>query len=107
MVSPPEEGGLEYAMDKEKNIIISDYNIHNILPPQLNNISARYKKICCCECCIFTKNMHLSLLLWWNFYLKKLKYQMHNAQNRRSVEMASHIFETYNNSVIPYGRHIH
>ena len=38
---------------------------------------------------------------------KKLKDQSHKYHNRKSGEMASRIFETYKNSVMPYGRHIH
>ena len=58
MVSPPEEGGLKEARCAENNIIISDYTLCNILPTQLNNKSARFKFMCCCECCITSKSMN-------------------------------------------------
>ena len=66
MVIPPEEGGLKEARYSENNSIISDSTIRNILPPQLNKMTSRYKVMCGCECCISTKSMHLSLLVWRN-----------------------------------------
>ena len=70
IISPSDEGGLKGARDKENNIIISDSTLCNILPYQLNNISAWYKLMCACECCISAKIMHSSLLSWWDCYLK-------------------------------------
>ena len=43
MVIPPVEGGLKEAQYQEKNIIISDSVLRNILPPQLNKMLARHK----------------------------------------------------------------
>ena len=53
----------------------------------------RYKLMCGCECCIYSKIMHLSLLTCHDFNLKHLKGRSHNAQNRRSGESSSRIFE--------------
>ena len=53
------------------------------------------------------KIIHSSLLTWRNCCLKHLKYRIHNAQNRRSGEISSCIFETYNNAVQPHGCHIY
>ena len=47
-------------------------------------MSSRYKVMCGCECCISTKNMHSSLLLWRDRYLEKPKDLRQNYQNRRS-----------------------
>ena len=49
MVSPPEEGVLNQAIDIENNIIISDSTLRYIIPPQLNNMYAGYKVMCGCE----------------------------------------------------------
>ena len=38
---------------------------------------------------------------------EKLKYRSQNAQNKRSSEISSHIFETYKNAVRPHGCHIY
>ena len=51
--------------------------------------------------------MHLSLSIWCDRNLKNLKDRIHNAQNRRSVELLSHLFETYKNDVRPHGGHIY
>ena len=40
MVIPPEECVLKKARDKENNIIISYSTLHNILPPQLKNMTS-------------------------------------------------------------------
>ena len=60
MVSTPEEGGLKDARYADNIIIISDYTLSNILPPQLNKVFARYKVMCGCECCIYSKIIHSS-----------------------------------------------
>ena len=62
LVSDPNYGGLKDSMDEYDNIIISDYTLRTLLPPQLKQMSTRYKFMCGCECCIFTKNKHSSLL---------------------------------------------
>ena len=63
--------------------------------------------MCVCECCIYAKSIHSSLLSWRDRYLKKLKDKIQNAYSRGSVEKAHHIYETYKNTVIPHGRHIY
>ena len=42
-----------------------------------------------------------------DWYLKELKYQNHNSQNRMSNEQANRIYETFKNSVMPHGHHIY
>ena len=48
-VSPLEEGGLKESRDADNYIIISDSTSRDILPPQLKNMSSRYKVMCGCE----------------------------------------------------------
>ena len=95
------------ARDEDGKIIISDSTLRSLLPPQLKQMSARYKIMCCCECCISAKSIHSSLLSWRNRYLKKLKDQSQNSQSRRSDETAHHIYKTYKNTVMPHGIHIY
>ena len=63
--------------------------------------------MCGCECFISAKSMHSSLLSWRYLYLKKLNNLIQNAQNRRSGVKLNRINETYENTVIPHGRHIY
>ena len=58
LVSDPNDGGLKYARDEDGKIIISDSTLRSLLPPQLKKMSARYKVMCCWECCINDKIMH-------------------------------------------------
>ena len=99
MVRSPEEGGIKEARETEDNIIISDSILRNILPPQIKKMTARYKLMCSCECCIYAKSMHLYLLTRCDRHIKNFKDRSHNAQNRRSGELSSDLFETYKNSV--------
>ena len=62
--------------------------------------------MCGCECCISAKIMHSYLITCHN-RLKHLKDKSHNAQNRRSGEISSHIFETYKNALRAHGCHIY
>ena len=62
LVSDPNDVGLKDARDEDDNIIISDSTLRSLLPPQLKQISARYKVMCGCECCISDKIIHSSLL---------------------------------------------
>ena len=63
------DGGLKYARDEENNIIISDSTLRSLLPPQLKQIFARYKVMWGCECYIYAKIIHSSLLSWRDRYL--------------------------------------
>ena len=92
MVSPLDEGRLREARDSDNNIIISDSTLRTILPPQLKNMSSRYKVMCGCECCMSAKGMHSSSLSWSDNYLNKLKYLSKNTKNIRYEEIADQIF---------------
>ena len=63
--------------------------------------------MCGRECCISDKIIHASLLPWRDRYLKNLKYQIQNSQNRLSGEKSHLIYETYKNTVIPHGGNIY
>ena len=64
IVSYSNGGGLKDATDENSKIIISDSTLRSLLPPQLKQMSARYKVMCGCECCIYAKIIHSSLLSW-------------------------------------------
>ena len=95
LVSDPNDGGLKDARDEDGKIIISDSKLRLLLPPQLKHMSARYKIMCGCECCIYAKSIHSSLLSWRDRYLKRLKDKSQNSQSRRSGEKAHHIYTKY------------
>ena len=107
LVSDIDNFGLKEARYEENNIIISDSTLRSLLPPQLKNISSRYKVMCGCKCCISAKSMQSWLLSWRDCYFKKLKDISQNSQNRRPGEKANGIYETYKNTVMPHGRHIY
>ena len=87
LVSDPNYGVLKHARDEDNNIIISDLIFRSLLPPQLEQISARYKVICGCECCIYAKSIHSSLISWRDRYLKKLKDQIQNDKKLKSSHL--------------------
>ena len=68
LVSDPNDGSLKNARDEDGNIIISDPTLRSLLPPQLKQSSARYKIMCSCECCIYDKSIHSSLLFCRDMY---------------------------------------
>ena len=68
LVRDPNDGGIKYARDEDGDIIISDYILRSLLPPQLKKMSARYKVMCGCECFISAKSIHLSFLSWRDRY---------------------------------------
>ena len=70
LVSDPNDGGMKYARDENGKIIISYSTLRLLLPPQLKQMSARYKIMCGCECCISAKSIHSSLLYLRDRYLK-------------------------------------
>ena len=107
LVSNINDGGNKDARDEDDNIIIIGSTLCSLLPPQLKQMSAQFEVMCGCECCIYTKIVHSSLLSWSDRYLEKLKDQIQNAQSRRSGEKSDHIFETYKNTVMPHGHYIY
>ena len=62
LVSDPNDGGLKDARNEDGKIIISYSILLSLLPPQLKQMSARYKIMCGYECCISAKSIHSSLL---------------------------------------------
>ena len=58
LVSATKDGGLKEPRDEDDNIIISDYTLRSLLPPQFRKMSSRYKVVCGCECYISAKSMH-------------------------------------------------
>ena len=70
LVSDPNDGGLKEASYEENNIIISYYTLRTLLPPKLKQMSVRYKVMCGCRCCIYDKNIHVSLISWTDWCLK-------------------------------------
>ena len=51
--------------------------------------------------------MKFSLLTWLDCHLKNLKDRSQKAQNRRSGEISSRLFQTYKNYIRPHGCHIY
>ena len=82
LVSDTNDGVIKDARDEDCNIIISDYTLRSLLPPQLKYISARYNIMCCCECFISAKSIHSSLISWRGRYLKnsEIKAKMLKAE---------------------------
>ena len=107
LVSDPNDGGMKDARDEDGKIIISDSTLRSLLPQQLKQISVRYKIMCGCECCIYDKSIHSSLLSWSDRYLKKLMDKIQNAQSRSSRKKLNHIYTTYKHTLMPHGRHIY
>ena len=107
LVSDPNDGGTKYARDEDGKIIISDSTLRLLFPPQLKQMSARYKIMYGCECFIYAKSIHSSLLSWRDRYLKKLKDKSQNAQSRRSGEKTHHMYTIYKNTVILHERYIY
>ena len=101
------KGGLKEAQEKPNNIIISEYMIRHTFPPWLNNMSSHHKVMCGYYCCISSNFIYLSLLIWIDFHLKKLKYHILYSQNIMWGKMTSRIYATYNNYVIPHGNHVY
>ena len=62
--------------------------------------------MCGCKYCLSAKIIHPSLLVCRDFSMKHFKDRLHNAQNRKSGEISSRIFETYENVVRPNSCHI-
>ena len=106
MVITQEEGRLKKVIYEDNNITIIDSTLRNILPPRRKKMNSQYKVMCGCECCIYSKIIHYYLLTWHDSHMKHLKYGSQNAQNRRSIEITSPIFETNKNAVQPHGCHI-
>ena len=58
LVSDPSDGVLKDARDEDVKIIISDFTLRSLLPLKLKQMSARYKIMCSCKCCIYGKSIH-------------------------------------------------
>ena len=63
--------------------------------------------MCDCECYIYARSMHSSLLSWRDCYFKNSSIiaKMLKAEGLRKKKIR--IYETYKNTVTPHGRHIY
>ena len=95
LVSDTNNGGIKFSSYEDDNIIISDFTLRSLLSPQLKKMYVRYKIMCGCECCIYDKIIHSSLLSWCDMYLGKIKDKSQNSQSRSSGEKPHHKYETY------------
>ena len=68
LVSESEYSGLKEARNAYNNIIINNSTLRLLFKPQIKEMSAGYKVMCGCECCISAKSIHLSLLSWRDKY---------------------------------------
>ena len=95
LVSDRNDGGMKDAKDENGKLIISDSTLRLLLPPQLKQMSAYYKILCGCECCISAKIIHSSLLSWCDRYLKnsRSKAKMSRAEGlvRKHITYIQHI----------------
>ena len=57
-VSDPNDDGLKDARDEDGKIVISYSTLRSVLSPKLKQMSARYKIVCGCECCISDQSIH-------------------------------------------------
>ena len=82
-------------------------SLRNILPPQVKNMTYKYKFRCGCECCIAAKSLNSSLLTWRDRHMKHFREKSHNTKNRKSGELSSCLYETYKNVLKLHACHIH
>ena len=62
--------------------------------------------MCGCECLIYAKGIHSSLLSWRDSYFKKLKDLIQNYQKRRSGGNQIAYMKHIKNIAMRHGRHI-
>ena len=95
LVSDKNNSGLKDGRYEIGKSIISDSTLQSLLPPQFKKMSARYKIMCGCECCISAKSIHSSLLSWRDMYLKnsRIKTKMLKAEGlaRKHIIYIQHI----------------
>ena len=81
LIIDPNDGGLKYARDENGKIIINDSTLRLLLTPQLKQMSAFYKIMCGCECCI-------SALRILAFILEFFKYLSRQDSNNECILLA-------------------
>ena len=95
LVSDPNDGGLQEARYEENNIIISNYTLRTLLLTQFKKKSAGYAVMCGCECWIYDKSIHSSLLSWRDWYLKDRNIKLSMLKTEGLVKNKICIYETY------------
>ena len=58
LLSDPNDDGLKYTRDEGDNILIIDYTLCSLFPPELKQISARYKVMWGFEFLFSAKSIH-------------------------------------------------
>ena len=62
--------------------------------------------MCGCECCIYAKRIHASLISWRDWYLKNSNIKSKMLKTEGPVKCFC-MYETYKNAVMPHGHHIY
>ena len=70
-------------------------------------MSPRYKVMRGCECYIYAKSIHSSLLSWRERYLKNSRISAKMFKTEGLGKKKICIYETFKNAVMPHGRHIY
>jgi len=81
LLRPVEEGGFEYAYDEDGKVLISDTMLRALLPPEMREMTERYKQMCGCETCITGQNLLQSLKAYRVRVLRNLKKQAEEAND--------------------------
>ena len=106
LLSDPYDVCIKDDRYKDDNIIISYSKLRSLFPPQLKQISVRYRVMCGCECCISAKSINSSLLSWCDRYLKNSKIKEKIIKSdcllKKNITYMKHI-----KTVMPHGRHIY
>ena len=103
MVQPTSSGDLIEA--RHKITISSSVKILKNIP-QLYKMSAHFKVICGCGCCIFSRCIYSPLFISYNKHMKTLEEIFQKFQSTSSGEMKSIIYQNYKNYVMTHGSHV-
>ena len=85
LISDTNDGGLKDARDENGKIVISDSTLRSLLPPQLKQMSERYKVICGFECCISDSRAIKVVNSLWNNKTKRKVHSKINDKTKRNL----------------------
>jgi hypothetical protein len=107
LIEPVQDGGLAEAHDDNGRVIISDFNLCQLIPPNVKPMSKQRRILCGCEICVSADILQHSINTWRTKHLKRLEDIM-NARRRScsSVKIIER-YNKYKNDAFPQGFPLH
>ena len=107
LIKPAQDGGLAEARDDNGRVIISDFNLCKLIPPNVKPMSKQRRILCGCEICVSADILQHSINAWRTKHLKRLEDFINIRRRSHSDVKTIERYNKYKNDAFPQGFPLH